>query len=272
MRRALAVAAVLLACRRPDLEPPSAEEIRALPRAFAEVVDDLADVKEAGAIELRAMKKALALTARIEEPDMRSRSRSDWTRASLLAEPGAFRGDAIFVNGLVAQLITLGELNVAVVMSVPDRTLFAFALPGGARAREGQMVWESGFFFKRWVLKARNGGFLSCPLAAGTVPTRSRGSFPVNRALAACGLAKLFPLIPAGGLTNARLVLVAREDGHARFEGHVVEDLAPFLRAREEKSVVLRKFALTPAEAVARVQDACRAAGKKLVVVEILAE
>ena len=61
MKRPLALAALFVACRTPKPEPPSAEELHALPRALAEVVDDLADVQEAGAIEMRAMKKALAL-------------------------------------------------------------------------------------------------------------------------------------------------------------------------------------------------------------------
>ncbi len=272
MKRPLAVAALFLACRTPPPDPPSAEELRALPRALAEVADDLSDVEEAGSIELRAMRTALALAARVEEPDLRARSGTDWTRAALLSSPGAFRGEVIFVRGLVAQMLQIGELQVAILMSVPDRTLFAFALPEGAKLREGRMVWESGFFFKRWVLKAPGGRFVSCPLAAGSIPTRSGGRFPAGRALAACGLGELFPLAPAGGTVEARLVLVAREDGEARFAGKVVKELNAFLRARKEKSVVLRRFASTPVEAVARVKKACKAAGKKLIVVEILAE
>ena len=108
MKRPLAVAALFLACRTPKPEPPSAEELHALPRILTQVVDDLADVEEAGGIEMRAMKRAVALAARMEEPDLRGRSRPDWTRSGLLAEPESYRGEIIFARGLVVQLIPVG--------------------------------------------------------------------------------------------------------------------------------------------------------------------
>jgi len=201
-------------------------------RLFAQVVDSLNLPADAGQLEPGPYSYLLGSVLGQREGALRKQTGEEITYQGLMTRPERWRGHVMTAYGMVLEMASdapppglsvRGHRMWKGLLGTLEGEVYAFrtVAPRTARIpRLGQMVWYTGYFFKRYAFRGSDGQIHFAPLLVGPAPSLTEKSFPIWAVARKLGLDKFLPSNPCSSRSvDNRLVIEVALDGSITIDG-----------------------------------------------------